>query len=281
MIIVRAEIIGGLGNQLFSYFGAMSHALYFHKNIEISYECINESFKDKSNSISELLLPGKSLQRRKRIEFFRQSSKHKYYSPEVGFDKKIYDLPNLRIIRGYFQSFKYFEHFMANFPNWKPIPINPSSSFLSLFNQATAEKPVMLHIRRGDYRNLSDSHGLVGINYYLSVLKELYPRIADREIWIFGDEKEELSRIEHEIKRIGLSCRIVSFREKMTDLENLVVMSEGSINVIGNSTFAWWGANFSQGRSEVYCPDKWFKGLDDPIDLIPPNWNKRKTFWEG
>ena len=277
---MRAEIIGGLGNQLFSYFGAMSHALHFQKDIEISYEHINESFKDKSNSISELLLPAKSIYKSNWTQFFSSNSKHKYHSKEIGFDSKIYDLPDLRIIRGYFQSFKYFEHFMANFPNWKPTPINPSAAFLSFFKQASVEKPVMIHVRRGDYRNLKDSLGLVGLSYYFSVLEELYPQIEHREIWAFGDEQEELSKLESRISQMGLKCKVMSFREKMTDLENLILMSKGSINIIGNSTFAWWGANFSQGASEVYCPDKWFRGLDDPCDLIPPSWNQRQTFWE-
>jgi hypothetical protein len=277
---LRAEIIGGLGNQLFSYFGAMSHAIHFQKSLEVNYAHINESFEDKSNCISELLLPGKSIRTGKLLDFLRPQSKHKYCSTEVGFDQEVYRLPNLRIIQGYFQSYKYFDHFMMNFPSWKPIIINPTSTFLSSFDTATAEKPVMIHVRRGDYRNLKDSHGLVGMKYYLSVLNEIYPTIAHREIWVFGDERQELFRLESEILQMGLKCKIISFKETMSDLENLVLMSKGSINIIGNSTFAWWGARFNQGDSKVYCPDKWFKGMADPCDLIPPTWNRRQTYWE-
>jgi hypothetical protein len=258
----------------------MSHALHFQKELEINYAHINESFEDKSNSISELLLPGNSIHIAKWMKFFQRQSKYKYCSLEVGFDEEIYRLPDLRIIRGYFQSYKYFDHFMVNFPNWKPIIMNPTATFLSSFQMAGDVKPVMIHIRRGDYRNLKNSHGLVGMSYYLSILEEIYPKIAHREIWVFGDEKQELSRLETEILQMDLKCKVISFRERMTDLENLVLMSKGSVNIIGNSTFAWWGAKFSQGSSEVYCPDKWFKGLSDPCELIPPTWNKRQTQWE-
>lgn len=278
---MRAEIIGGLGNQLFSYFGAMSYALHFNKKLEIDYRYINESFEDKSNSISQLLTPSKTYKHKIFLDVFRQTQRYRYHSPEVGFDSKLYEYSDLKIIRGYFQSYRYFLDFLSFFPTWGPTPLNPSVGYLESIKCAISNQPIIIHLRRGDYRNLTNSHGLIAFDYYLSILEELRSKISGREIWVFGDELSELSKLRNLITKMGFECKVISFHEKMSSLENMIVMSRGSAHIIGNSTFAWWAATFANGNSDVYCPDKWFRGLEDPLELIPPLWEKRTSIWEN
>jgi hypothetical protein len=57
-------------------------------------------------------------------------------------------------------------------------------------------------------------------------------------------------------------------------------MSLASANVIANSTFSWWAAALNQNKGFVVAPDKWFRGLEDPKDLIPPDWILVKSQWE-
>jgi hypothetical protein len=55
--------------------------------------------------------------------------------------------------------------------------------------------------------------------------------------------------------------------------ETLELMRYGRAYVIANSSFSWWGAYLRMNhRASVYAPKKWFKGMEDPADLIPPDW---------
>ena len=55
----------------------------------------------------------------------------------------------------------------------------------------------------------------------------------------------------------------------------LQAMRLGHGYVVANSSFSWWAAFLSfNGASEVVAPSPWFKGMDDPKDLIPPNWSQ-------
>ena len=45
--------------------------------------------------------------------------------------------------------------------------------------------------------------------------------------------------------------------------------------VIANSTFSWWAAYLSLNPGvEVVVPSPWFMGMEDPGELIPPNWKQ-------
>jgi hypothetical protein len=50
-------------------------------------------------------------------------------------------------------------------------------------------------------------------------------------------------------------------------------MRYGSSYIIANSSFSWWGAYLRKNQNApVYAPNKWFKGMDDPDQLLPPDW---------
>ena len=55
----------------------------------------------------------------------------------------------------------------------------------------------------------------------------------------------------------------------------LQAMRLGRGYVIANSTFSWWAAYLSLNPGvEVVAPSPWFMGMEDPKELIPPNWKK-------
>jgi hypothetical protein len=62
--------------------------------------------------------------------------------------------------------------------------------------------------------------------------------------------------------------------------EILTIMSLSDDLVIANSSFSWWAGMLGNPLKNVYCPAKWFRNLEDPKDLYPPNWNIVDSAWE-
>ena len=56
-------------------------------------------------------------------------------------------------------------------------------------------------------------------------------------------------------------------------------MSLGRAIIISNSSFSWWSAFLSKEASLILAPRKWFKGIQDPKDLLPPEWITLESDW--
>ena len=62
----------------------------------------------------------------------------------------------------------------------------------------------------------------------------------------------------------------------------LQAMRLGCAYVIANSTFSWWAAYLSLNPSvEVVAPSPWFMVMEDPKELIPPNWEQIDAGYQG
>ena len=92
------------------------------------------------------------------------------------------------------------------------------------------------------------------------------------KIWLFSDEPEE-----------ALSAIPSAYRNHIRVIPNLdsipattlELMRLGHGYVIANSSFSWWAASLSRNvGSQIVAPSKWFKGKEDPVDLIPAQWKR-------
>ena len=58
-----------------------------------------------------------------------------------------------------------------------------------------------------------------------------------------------------------------------SSITTLEKMRCGSAYIIGNSTFSWWGSFLSHSiNPPTIAPEPWFTGMNDPNELIPPEW---------
>lgn len=173
------------------------------------------------------------------------------------------------LLNGYFQSYIWPRTVHANL-------IYPVDSNLGEFEElAEIECPIIVHIRRGDYKNES-GFGLLGIEYYSRSLEYIYSTTEFRNIWLFSDEPEiaELV-IPSEYRK---QTRVYS-KSKFNSADTLRVMSLGKAFIIANSTFSWWAA-FASRSTVVVAPATWFRGVEDPKELIPPEWHRIFPFYE-
>ena len=188
-----------------------------------------------------------------------------FSSDAVGYTSNI---PNSNsLVFGYFQSHKYF----LSLPQHKRVLTlkSESSEFKSLKKRIMQEKPLVLHVRLGDY--LKEKHFGVLTNGYYSKGIEFHEREEGQtKIWLFSDDPV------HALEMLPTEAKERIFvvpKNILNPAESLELMRYGSRYLIANSSFSWWGAMLTYSTStNVVAPAKWFNGMNDPYELIPENW---------
>lgn len=251
--VITSELSGGLGNQMFQIAACVSLAK------RLGYIAMFDPNKH--------FLP---LQGRKFLTYtdnlyFNLLINHnlpitqEYISEKFNY-VQIPDIQPLTIIKGGFQSEKYFDKFLIN----NIFRIKPNIKELLINKYGDVTNKVSIHVRRGDYLKLWPHHIFVGEEYYTKAIEIM----GDKEYLVFSDDmkwcksffKGKFDFIEDE------------------DYNELYLMSLCGNNIIGNSTFSWWGAWLNQNPlKKVIAPKTWFgPGYShwDTSDLIPQNWIK-------
>lgn len=171
-------------------------------------------------------------------------------------------------LAGYFQSTRWansFEKMSANSLHLKAKSVK-LSNYIDLLK---TEKPLIVHIRLGDY--LSESgFGIPGAHYYENAITTQLASSSYEKIWLFSDSPE--MAVAYLPDTLQVPVRVVD-STKLSSAETLELMRYGAGYVIGNSTFSWWGAFLSHSKEpKVIFPQPWFKHLVSPNELIPPRW---------
>lgn len=192
----------------------------------------------------------------------------------VGFSE-ISSKPGSNLLIGYFQSYKWSSENRVLSQMKKITPKQHSRRYEELKMLATSERPLVVHMRLGDYLNESE-FGVPSLDYYLESISSLWDSGIYKKIWLFSDDiplaKEKIGNVENgDFRWIDGA--------NMGSAETLELMRHGYGYVIANSTFSWWGAFLSHTNNPVViAPSPWFAGMSSPVDLIPPSWQTRKAF---
>ena len=235
---------GGLGNQLFQISTAYAHAKDMGCDLilqdgqhHLPLQGSNvESYK--SNLYTNLEFTGN----------FDLNCFTPYQEPSFAFNK-LPQATNLYLM-GYFQSEKYFKSYRKDLLDLYNIEFLCNEHVKDL-----EENTISLHVRRGDYLNLQDSHPCLDLPYYEKALKRFpywYPVLVFSQ---FTDKR-------------------FTFMEGNSDLVDLLTMTKCTHHIIANSSFSWWGAWLCDLEGIKVAPGKWFgpNGPQNTSDLIPDNW---------
>jgi hypothetical protein len=285
------QLIGGLGNQLFILAAAIHHARQGFRTVinrgnldtfGVSHGSSVEDFIF-ATDIPKIYNSGSSLNSPvfKIASMIRRVCKVrtlKVWSVEV--ESGFVDLSHKKSVGtrhfGYFQSWKFIEN-----ETKKKIsavqPKSPSPLFAELCQLAIIEKPVIVHIRRGDYFDHVNTFGVLSLDYYknaIEVLGSLKPKLVN--YWIVSEDDLAANEIALEVP--GKS-RIITPKSGLSDVETLAIMKLGSAHIIANSTYSWWGAFLAVDSDTVIAPNPWFRALIGPKDLIPNTWILQESLW--
>lgn len=293
---VTVEVVGGLGNQLFCFFAGLDFARKrnaslvadlsligrggtFH-GVEILKLNLHEAeFRNarvtfKHLSIILKRIDGKLFRTSKIYQRRRIIHSKRFIASELGY-VDLSSLPsNKRVISGYFQSWRYFDEVMKT-KHFKVDLVNPSQKYQYYKEIFESQRPIILHVRRGDYKSLSDDFGLLSKQYYQTALENIPSEFKQNPKWVFSDDIELCKEMFSDMDMNYVDSSALSGAA-----EEMLLMASASVNIIANSTFSWWGAMLNSSDPVVIAPDKWFKEREDPHDLIPPRWTRIKSQWE-
>ena len=289
-------LTGGIGNQLFSFAAGKAFSQICDREVLFDLTDVGKGFTNHGSSILTLNLdltvsPSKSLisqcltRIRNRFNYTFKKFARKillstgnYFSHEIGYDSKLFEIGNVRKVQGYFQSWRYFDVAGKNFPSSKTLLLQPSNWYLETCILAEESKPIFIHVRRGDYKKLSDSYGLLDTSYYVAAIAMTRNFLPNNPIWVVSDDIPEAKKLIAHV--LPANTIWVDPPISADPVESLVLMSQGAGNIIANSTFSWWGAVLNEKSMVTVAPKKWFKGMQDPKDLYPPHWLLIESSWQ-
>ncbi len=290
MIISR--LVGGLGNQMFQY--AAGLRLASARNTQLKLDL--SAFEDRTirtprcyelgafavtaeladpEEIAALVERGDRLLGRLAARW----SHGRFSSPALErafhFDPGVLSLADGVVLRGYWQSERYFADAADQVRRefcWKRDPAGKNAAMIADITNCNS---VSLHVRRGDYLTNPDAHemhGVCSIDYYQRAVAYIVDRVSDPTFFLFSDEPDWV----RENLDLRASVRLVDHNGPDAGSEDLRLMSRCSHHIIANSTFSWWGAWLNPNSDKiVVAPKQWF--ADDSLDtsdLLPASWVK-------
>jgi len=173
------------------------------------------------------------------------------------------------LLFGYFQTYRWAEDLDVK-KKLINISIHSESPNLEIYKQLSkTERPMVVHVRLGDYL-LEERFGTLSKKYYETAIDRIMKFGKCDTIWLFSDEIEKAKYLIP--KNLNMPVRFIDDSNNSTSVV-FEIMRLGYGYVIANSTFSWWAAYLSRNpNAPVIAPNPWFKGITEPLNLIPASW---------
>jgi hypothetical protein len=160
------------------------------------------------------------------------------------------------VIEGYFQNWSYFEGFKK--PDIRLALTENELQKYTLPPEFQPEKMWWIHVRLGDYQNLSH-HQCATKAYWTAALQKI-PKGAT--IIVFSDTMDVAMKLIEDCGRPD----IMPSGPELSAITTLYLMSQCGGGCIGsNSTFSWWGMYLSLAKdkgSPCILPAQWHKNFE-------------------
>jgi len=275
--MITCDLKGGLGNQLFQIFTVIAYSL---KN-KIKF-ILPDSLKSNYRNTywDSLLLNLKFFT--KEYSSINLSNCIKYNEQGFHYNEIPYINNNIEL-RGYFQSYKYFDdHFfdIIKFIKLNSIIENTKIKYLHYFENDT----ISMHFRLGDYKKLQDVHPILEYEYYEKSLENIINNTNNDNyniLYFFEkDDVDDINLIINKLKNKFTTLNFTSIDTTITDWEQMLLMSLCNHNIIANSSFSWWGSyiGYKLNENKIVCyPSTWFGPTlsnNNISDLFLDKWNK-------
>lgn len=284
--MLTCKLQGGLGNQLFQIYTTIAYAIQTNqKFIFLNVYELKSSVTDRYTywdnflkSLRPFLMDPELINKEKDNLLIIREKAFTYEALPLPLhisDKKI------KVLNGYFQSFKYFNNYFQTINRLlkiDDIKVELTNKYRKLIND---EFPISMHFRLGDYKKLPEHYVILEVDYYRAALKYLLLTNPVTNVLYFCEEQdlEDVEPIIDTLKAEFPNIKFIRADPELKDWEQLILMSLCRNNIIANSTFSWWGAYLNTYRQKkVIYPATWFgkkiQKTHDTMDLFPVDWIK-------
>ena len=193
-------------------------------------------------------------------------------------------VPNTDFISlaGYFQDYRYFDKSLVTLDEYFKFQDKLLQIVRTEVPEVDSAFSVALHVRRGDYIELSELYGVLDAEYYLRALSLIAHRID--VVIIVSDDVQWCK--EHLVSRIPYRVILSPFQDELCDF---LLLHLSRVIVIANSSFSWWAAFLKYARSplkmddenvRVFAPRTWYNPSGDLAYMnsneyfFPPKWTR-------
>ena len=287
VFVISVHISGGLGNQLFQYAAGLALARRLNTGLRMdarkfaSTDASQEDPTARPLRILDLDLPFRELCTRAEEKSLRWSwnlAKNLHLpkswlgfhtDPDHRYSPSFLSLPDGTRLQGYFQSELYFAE-IADEVRSAFQPSNPSliaTIDAKLAALRREHRPlVSLHIRRGDFLNITAYDAMTGADFIDRAMAEF----PDADFLVFSDDLVWCHTYFAQRPNMHFSpfARV---------LDDFFAMARCDHNILAKSTFSWWAAwlNAQPGRRvvapKIAIEDKPKWGGGSP-DYYPDSW---------
>lgn len=256
MIIIKIQ--GGLCNQLFQW--AFGYSLSNKFDVKVYYDInffqyeqyLDERIDDREFCLPNLLNIEIPLITQEVVNEFQSKPQQVISEPSSFLNFNYNDQYSYYFI-GYWQKEKYIQDIREDILSFIDFNIDHDFNFNSSCS---------LHVRRGDYLNLSNIHPVQTIDYYKNALDIIKPQ---GNIFVFSDDINWCKE--------NFKFEKMVFMEHNSNVNDLKFMSLCQDNIIVNSSFSWMGAWLNQNKYKtVVCPQKWFGDGQDESEIRLKEW---------
>lgn len=292
--MIYVEILGRMGNQMFSYAAArkLQMELPRQQKQKIAFDFSNFSYltSDWKNDLTHYVCNENIIEERRKLSFIQRGVLWLYFkkrnalkvrneSDIYELEKKWQDILNIFgiylcsfnyhkfkfkpitkniLLLGYFESAEFFADIDEVIKNeYKPIELNYSNSILELMKKIEIKESICVGVRRGDFVASYNKEfcEVCTIEYYNNAIKKIEERVEDSYFFFFTDDSEWVKQ------NINVPKNAEIIEDKFINLVNydkLYLMSNCKYFIISNSTFEWWAQHLSENKEKiVIAPDRW------------------------
>lgn len=199
------------------------------------------------------------------------------------YSPNIFDIADNTDIKGYFQSYKYFDNIKEDIIKeftFKPLIEELTTEYFNnLKNQFNVDTITGIHVRHGDVKNEKGARlVLLNKDYYKKAIDKF--RSPNNLFLIFSDDiewcKENLNGSDVEYSKYSTYKKSTPRNEFM----DLCCMTHCDNLIMACSSFSWWGAYLNKNEGNIIVPDKWWGPQyhnRTETDIRLPHWLQQKA----